>query len=326
MSLSNTLRIFILPFAGLLCMSANAQDVVRFGSVDGMGGAGSANPTDNSGITLNPATIALESRYEIQGHVSLTKGPDTSIAASITDSKTAPVALGLVYQRIRYTGGNDSREWPGWVNTDEEFARRKRYDAVTLAIAYPLLDRKLSFGLNGSLGKYKHDIQGKGITGNLDFGISAQPIEGWSLGVAGRNLLPVSGCKVTGTQTRPCIPDYDMGVIIGTYLGDQDIGSFSLDVDIHITRPKGGPPVSVRTGFEKTISKFFVDLGYRWEGPTQEHWLTTGIGMIQQNTGLQYTIGIPLHPKPWDPLAMTHMISFRVLGAGGAVAERPPGF
>ena len=324
MKVGNTLRIFIFASVGLLAMPAQAQDAIVFGPVRGMGGAGSANPTDNSAITLNPATTALMSRYEIQGHFSITKGPDTSFAASITDSKTAPVTLGLVYQRIRFTGGEDAREWPGWVDTNTEFARRKRYDVVTLAAAYPVLDRKLSFGLNGTLAKYNHDIQGKGLTGNLDVGIAAQPIDGWGIGVSGRNLLPISGCKITGSQTRPCIPDYDMGVLIGTYLGDPNLGAFSLDVDIHISGPEGGPPVSVRTGFQKTIAQFAVETGYRWEGPTKEHWLTAGFGMIQNNTGLQYAIEVPLHPKPWDPLAMTHMLSVRVMGAGGALAERPP--
>jgi len=118
-----------------------------------------------------------------------------------------------------------------------------------------------------------------------------------------------------------------MGILIGSYLGRRDVGAFALDVDIHLTGPDDGPPVSIRTGFEKAISKFYVDTGYRWEGPSREHWLNFGIGMNERNTGLHYALSVPLHPKPWDPLAITHMISFQVAGiGGGAASEQPSGF
>ena len=209
----------------------------------------------------------------------------------------------------------------------QRFARRKRYDNLTLAIAYPLLEKRLSFGINGTLAAYKHDIQGKGVTGNLDFGISSRPIEMFSFGVVGRNLLPVSGCTKTRTQTQPCIPDFDSGILIGTYLGTPEFGAFALDVDIHLTGPDEGPPVSIRTGFQKNISKFAMQTGYRWEGPQKDHWLTLGFGMNEKNTYVGYSMGIPLHPKPWDPLLMTHMLTFRVAQIGvGTASDKLSGF
>ena len=302
------------------------QDIVTFGDVEAMARAGSANATDNSAITMNPATMALAQRYEIQGHLWITKGPDTSLAVGITDSKTSLVALGLVYQRQRIEGGQDSREWPGWVTSGADYARRKRFDNVTLALAVPVLERRLSFGLNGTLASYRHDVQGKGFSGNMDFGISGRPVDFFTMGISGRNLLPVSGCKNT-QDSRPCIPDFDSGLLIGMYLGTPDFGSLGLDIDVHFTQADEGPPVSIRTGFQKAINKFNARAGYRWEGPTSEHWISLGFGMIEKNTGLGYAISIPLHPKPWDPLEMTHTITFRVAGIGsGPASEQPPGF
>ena len=327
MNNGNLLTKFLCLLGCLTATTSMAQDVVSFGDVEAMGRAGSANGTDNTAITMNPATIGLVKRYEIQTNLSVTKGPGIGMAVGVTDSKTSAVSLGLVYQRLRYDGGQDSREWPGWVESDGEFAKRKRYDNVTLAIAYPLLDNRLSFGLNGTLAKFNHDIQGKGLTGNMDFGVAASPTEYWSLGVVGHNVLPVSGCGDTQKQNATCLPDFDTGILIGTYLGTPEFGGFALDVDVHLTGPDDSPPVSIRTGFQKTISTFVVETGYRWEGPTNNHWLTMGFGITKRNTGMVYSLGIPLDPKPWDPLLMTHMISFRVVGIGsGPDSERPPGF
>jgi hypothetical protein len=227
------------------------------------------------------------------------------------------------YQRSRTTGGGDSREWPGWVDTNSEFARRKRFDAVTLAIAYPLLDKKLSLGLNGTVAKYNHDVQGKGVTGNLDFGVSTQPVDGVSFGLVGRNLLPVSGCD---SNSRPCIPDFDMGILFGTYLGLDDLGAIALDLDFHLSGPTDGPPISVRAGLEKRIGSVLLETGYRWEGPVRQKWFSFGIGASQKNTGLHYSIDFPLHTKPFDAAAITHMFAFRVMGAGGIVGDTPSGF
>ena len=231
------------------------QDIVTFGHVEAMGQAGSANATDNSAITMNPATMALAQRYEIQGHLWITKGPDTSFAVGVTDSKTSLVALGLVYQRMRFEGGDDSREWPGWVTSGSDYAQRKRFDTVTLAAAVPVLDRRLAFGINGTLAGYNHDVQGKGVTGNIDVGITGRPVDFFNIGIVGRNLLPVSGCNNT-QDARPCIPDFDSGLMIGMYLGTQDFGSLGLDIDVHLTSDNEGPPVSVRTGLQKAINAF----------------------------------------------------------------------
>ena len=115
--------------------------------------------------------------------------------------------------------------------------------------------------------------------------------------------------------------------MIGMYLGTQDFGSLGLDIDVHLTSDNEGPPVSVRTGLQKAINAFNTQAGYRWEGPTNEHWISLGFGMVEKNTGLGYTLSIPLHPKPWDPLDMTHMITFRVAGIGsGPASEQAPGF
>lgn len=306
-------KIFFLLGLGLSSL-AFGQDVEHYGRVESMGQAGAANPGENTAITLSPATLGLRERYELQTNFWITGGPDYSLSGSIADSTTSAVALGIVYHRTRSTGGVDAREFPGWVDSGEAWARRKRYDNVTLALAYPMLENRLSIGINGTLAVYNHDVQGKGVTGNIDFAVAGRPVESWALTLVGRNLLPISGCKPN--QRRACIPDFDSGILIGSHLGKEDFGALALDVDIHLTQQGEGPPVSVRTGFEKLFSKVNAQIGYRWEGPTQEHWITTGVGMMEKNTGLHYALSIPLHSKPFDPLAVTHMLSLRVAALG----------
>ena len=209
-----SLSIFLLLSTSHLAYS---QEEVIHAQVQAMGQAGSVNPGDNSTITLNPAAISLNERYDYQAHFSISEGPDYSFASSVVDTKTAPFAMGMAYQRVNYDPILQTRELPGWIITGEEFNKRKRYDNISLAIAYPFADRRFSIGASGTVAIYNHDIQGKGVTGNMDVGIVGRPVQAWSIGVSGRNLIPTYNCRTDTERSQPCIPDLDPGLLIGNY-------------------------------------------------------------------------------------------------------------
>ncbi|MFT7520621.1 MAG: hypothetical protein ACI9MC_002771 [Kiritimatiellia bacterium] len=288
---------------------AAAQVDVHTSMVEATGRASAAHSHDNSAITVNPAAIGLSQRYTMEAHAGYWNGKDWRAGITAMDS-TNPIAFGLAYERYHRRTTLSVDELPGWLADGEEVPKQRRYDNITAAVALPLLDNRLSFGVNGTLLVYSHSILGKGTTGDLDLGVAGRPTNEWSVGVSLRNVLPVY--FATDKQT---------GVLAGTRYAWNEVTSVMLDVDVPLQSSDAKVPVAVRGGFEAGGPTWQAGMGYRFEGPDNEHWITWGAGLWSDpetspdggsRAAFHYAMAIPLHSMGDETsrlAATTHTIS-----------------
>ena len=279
-------------------LSAAAQVDIRTAGTDAVGSASAANAHDNAALTSNPASIGLERRYAITANGGFWNGRDWRAAISAVDGMTTEgVALGVAYQRWPTSSELTVGELPGWISEDQELSRLRRYDNVTIGVAVPFAENRFSVGLNGSVVFVGHSVLGTATTGDVDVGLAGRPTEKWSVGVAARNVLP----QFFETDER-------LGLVAGTrYAWDKNT-SVAVDVDVPLLKVDG-LPVAIRGGAEWGDDIRHFGIGYRFEGPDEEHWLTLGAGLWSDpetsgngasRAGVSYAAQFPLHTTPED--------------------------
>ncbi len=267
-------------------------------NTEAMGRAAVANWDDNSAISINPGALGLAERYTLMAQLQVGPGLDLAFGASAVDSKTTPqVALGVGYRGTIADPPLTADDMPGWFAPGDPIANRKRSHEVSLALAVPVLDRKLSFGLGGAVIARNDDRGGQVITGTLDAGFAWRIDERWSVGLAGRNLIP------TLAKVPPA------GVTAGLYFREEHVGAWALDIDWQAT---GDPrfPLSFRAGGEVRTSAVRTRLGYRFEGADLMSWIVPGLGVENDVGGIEYALSIPVSGSTrWRDLL--HTISAR---------------
>jgi len=139
-----------------------------------MGNAFRAVGTSNEAIYLNPAGMALGTKYEIDLAYAFGRGDDLSrFNGSIVDSKTTRLATGLAYTRL--TGDGVQGELSGSI--------------VNLAFGLPLAERvALGFGMK-YLG-FSDPDRTNAVTG--DVGLLVRPADWLSLGAVAYNVIDVN--------------------------------------------------------------------------------------------------------------------------------------
>lgn len=278
--------------------TAHATDWVS-AEAAGMGGAAVADPRDNSNTTVNPALLGLIERYDFAGF--FVGGPSNELGwhVSAIDGRTSK-RLGF---GVAYNGGLLSRPFatgdlPGWITQDEELLDRSQTHDITLGIAVPVLDRKLSFGINGTVSIWDNPFKGNGVTGNLDLGFAARPIEQLTIGLVGSSILPIDGQAgdpaSIGFALRGGVED----MIVGTAQLEARVEDF----DDGIFR--------VRAGLEGTAKLVHLRAGWDWSQITDQHRVSVGLGVFTSKIGtLDYGIQIPIVLQDFDAQSMTHTVS-----------------
>jgi hypothetical protein len=139
-------------------------------------------------------------------------------------------------------------------------------------------------------------VLGSAITGNLTAGVAGRPARRWAVGLAGRNLLPVFFPTDPGAS-----------VVLGNRYAWTENQALSLDLELPLAAigATSGLPVVGRFGAEWGDDQRVLGVGYRFVGPTSEHWLTLGFGAISAAStdprasaargGLHYAAEVPLH-------------------------------
>jgi hypothetical protein len=273
---------------------ALAQDAVHTAPGDMTGRAGAAHAHDNLAITANPAALGLSRRYALGAQGGFWNGRDFRFGANAVDSLTNPgIALGLAYERSYITSDLPDDEQPGWIVSGDDPPSRRRFDHITAAFALPLLDNRLSFGVSGTLLLMNHAVLGTRTSGDVEAGIAGRPAERWSLGLAVRNILP-----------RMLVTDTGVGLVAGTRYAWDEHTALALDVDVPLTKVDEGLPMSVRLGGEWGDTTKHFGAGYRFEGPTGQHWVSVGAGLWSDpatspdggsKAGFVYAAQVPLH-------------------------------
>jgi len=247
-----------------------------------MGSTAAADASVNDGISVNPGLLGLTDRYDIAAIGGL--GYRGWMAGgSVVDTRQKYFTAGLSYQRMVYEPELADADLPGWYDEGTTPSNFKRFHDIHLGMAVPLLQRKLSFGVNGGMSITEHDRQGQDIHGNFDFGIGAQPTPWLTIGVVGRNLIPLKEQR-----------DYPMAVLTGLRASNDAIGAVALDVNVNV-QDFSVPPVAVRLGLEKTFASVAdLRVGYHWEGPENAHRLAVGLGAHNDRGSVDFGADMPL--------------------------------
>ena len=158
----------------------------------GMGWVAVANPYDNAAVTVNPAMLSLEQRYDLLAGASCRSPPLLGLVGCFGGLETSKwLGLGVAYQRQKANPEMSPSDLPGWVPQSYVPSNERLAHDVTLAASTAVWDRRLSIGLNGTFNSYEHVRHGNGITGNMDIGIGLRPVRLLTVGLVGRNILPV---------------------------------------------------------------------------------------------------------------------------------------
>lgn len=281
----------------------------------GTGGASLASPRDNSAITVNPANVALIPRYDVQAQFIGGPTGDLRWSGSVVDGRTSKfIAFGVAYNGGIVARPFHTDELPGWAPTGEELVNSKQTHDITVALATPFLDHRLSFGLSGTLSIYNGQYAGKGVTGNIDVGFTARPIEFFSVGLVGENLLPI----VEQADTPATLGLGVRGGKDNLFVGMADFSARLEQVN--------GSRFDVSAGLQGTIKKV-VDIrgGYAFDGDDLRHAVTWGLGLHSKSGGLDYAMKIPVFKDSWTFAETTHYVTLTVLtNFGDQNAENEP--
>lgn len=304
-----------------LALPAPSQAVTPYEILSGpamaTGGAAAAHADSNSALTVNPAALGLKPRYGIDAFGGFFDGRDGRFGGTAVDGLTTEgIALGLGYQRSYLSVPLQESELPGWGLADQDLPRGRRFDTFALGLAVPLVDEVLSFGLGGTIVMIGHPNLGQTFTGNATVGFAARPAEKWAVGLAGRNLLPVFFPTDPGAS-----------LVLGNRYAWTENQAISLDLELPFDL-QGPVPLIGRAGAEWGDEARVLGVGYRFVGPSSEHWVTLGAGMISDSStdgrstgtrgGLHYTAELPLHPMGDTKsqfLAVRHTLTISIMPA-----------
>jgi hypothetical protein len=259
------------------------------------GGAAVANADDNTALSVNPAVIGLSDRYAVDLIGGFFDGRDVRFGGSAVDATTTQgLALGVAYQRSYLSIPLTVDELPGWGAVGAEPATARRFDTLTLGVSIPVIEDRLAFGAGGTAVFISHPVLEAPITGNLTVGAAGRPAERWTVALAGRNLLPV----FFPTDPRA-------SVALGNRYAWNEHTALSLDLELPLDLA-GDVPVIGRFGASWGDDLRAFGVGYRWVGPSSEHWVTAGFSIFSQAAsdprvdrsrgGLRYATEVPLHP------------------------------
>ena len=275
--------------------NAYALDDVPGARRSAMGGSGVAALGDDSAVTLNPAALGLVSRFDFDAQGIAGTEKLLGIGASAVDAQTGPVALGVTYQLTRDEPELLGTDLPGWVQSGNAVSNVRRDHLLAAALSLPLLDRRLAFGVGGGVSFYNNDQGGSGTYGDLDVGFAAIPVDGFSVGIAARDLVPLA----TSLDTPP------------SFVGGAEIAGKigALSAEGGLSTGTDWAPI-LRGGGELAASLLRLRAGGAMVGSTTS--FAWGIGVQGASGGLEYAMTVPIGGGPW-----VHAIGLRLKGGGG---------
>jgi len=279
----------------LFLMSAWALDRVEGADTLALGSTTTANPYATGGITGNPAIIGTEKRYNFGGAFSY-GGRGVHWQATAIDSVTSSVAFGMAYSGDRFNPPLTQAELPGWSVAGQEISNLKQTNTVNFALGIPTTDRRFVGGIGGALSFFNNERGGKGTTGNLTAGLAYRPDPRVSIGLTGRNLLPIADPR----QERP------LEVLGGVWLGELGIAAFSVDGGARIDSSK---PLLLATGLELSPSATSA-LRTGWRYDEGINYISLGAGAGNPDGSIDIGIQAPTN-RLTQPIDWTFQLSLR---------------
>ncbi|MEZ4235352.1 MAG: hypothetical protein R3F59_04170 [Myxococcota bacterium] len=266
--------------------SAAAADVPRGANQLAMGDVGAADARDNAVAVLNPGMLGLVEHYDFQSQFRYGPTGGLQWGASLVDARSSDVLSGgFLYSGDRADPPLRTEDLPGWHEAGVKVTNRQRLHDLGVALAMPLLERRLSFGLATAVTWYDYDLEGHGVAFDLDAGVGARPVDALSFGVAVRNLLPFHQAAV----------DRPTSVVGGVRV--ESPAGLAIEADAEWV-PRQPPsledelPVVLRAGVQVPGGPVRLRAGALREvgGLTR---ITGGIGYERDGTAIEYGIQVP---------------------------------
>ena len=265
----------------------------------GAGATGLADPKSLGFILESPATIGLLSRYDLGGGYVF--GPDQirRIQVGAVDSVTAPVTLGIQYQRQTGLPQANASELPGWVEPGEDFINPKSQSILGGALAKSWNEGRVGLGLGVF---YLHDISRfGGDVGQLNasVGASAMVAEQFTVSASVAHLVPYV------SRLQP------LAVKGGIHWGQEN--GLHLASDMRISFVENGPSISWGAGGGATIAKQVpLSIGFERDQVMGHDRIWGGVGWTSGPVQLDYSAGFTLQTSSgiemWNGLSvMVHI-------------------
>jgi hypothetical protein len=287
---------WLIGLAGLAATSASAADVPRGANLLALGGTGAANPHDNAALALNPGLLGLVERYDFQAQFAY--GPTNALQWGLNgmDGRNSALAGGFAYSGDRFEPRVRTEDLPGWREVGAEVRNRMRLHDLAVALALPLLDRRLAFGLSSAITWYNHDLLGKGVAFDLQGGVGVRPIDALTFGVAVRNFLPLRG----GVDRPTSVVGGVRVEAPGISLGEPRPAPVAIEANAEWI-PRQPPslqdalPLVLSAGVELPLGAARIRAGGRRDVGGLA-WVTAGLGYEREGTAVEYGVGIPTNP------------------------------
>jgi len=222
-----------------------------------MGNAFRAVGTSNDTLFFNPAGLVATRRYEIDGHYGFSPGERLGLwHASIVDSKTANVGVGIGYSHLSGKGA----------------LGESNGSLVHLGLGIPLASR-VAFGVGFKYLGFTRPEDTNSVT--ADLGLLVRPVPFLSLGLVAYNVIDV------GSEQAP------MRAGGGVSIGSD--ASFRLSFDAVFALEERDP---FGTTYHLGGELFFDDvlpirLGAERREKEDRNFLTAGLGLVSEVAALE---------------------------------------
>ena len=277
-----------------------------------------------SGIRFAPATLPLVSRYQAQGSVVGQVDDEFGwhTGASVMDSSTGPIAMGLQVQYATGEAPLAGDALPGWKLPNEDLIRDFADLGITAAGAVSFMNRQYGLGMSATyLGRtYLTRTEGGSLL--LDFvmdrteetrvhefelNTSASAKVGDVLVVAAgfNDWLGVSGARRPFASARVGIVDTPLQ---GFY---ENVGGVELDVEGAWNGDGFGLGMIGLAG-DVRISEVFLRSGYQYDGVEAFHKPGLGFGLDDGKVSLDYGVQFYIQNNTLDSHWHSLGVRFRI--------------
>lgn len=252
-----------------------------------LGGASAADTHASAALLSNPATLALERRYDLFFGARMGAVDDWWFQTEARDSRSGPVALGLAYTRRSASPPPDLDDMPGWQIEGEDVENPLTESTIALGASTALLNRRLALGLSGV--RYSRDtaLTERATSWDMGFGVASHPVEGLDISVGLTNLL---GAARGGDEEHPLTLSGGVG------LHFDERARLLGAVDANLGAPEDGVPLGWAVGGELTVAKDALPLrvGFSRDAALDTHFLSAGFGLQATSASLDYGLRVDL--------------------------------
>lgn len=260
------------------------------------GGTGLANGADVGAIGENVATVALVERYDLAaGGVG---GPDSTWLGQVAaaDSRTSVVTLGASYSYRSDDVPPAAELIPGWTVLGDAITNTTSHQGITLGLAYPFLNRKMSVGLTGRYDWRASETEGNDSAFNFSLSAAAKPWEPVTLALGINNALDL------GYPDTRRLVDFGVRWEPGQYLG----------LEGELTTEWMGDP------FEESLAEHVgIDFGVTtwlrlsagWQHEAGDHKVGGGLALVSEKAELDYSL---VGEVGSEPARLWHGVDLRI--------------